>query len=289
MLTQDHSPTTSIPRPRRSRSLAHQRLRWTLANLLMFIGIYLLLYVGGLYVEMEYERQAARGDSDMILPGTLLANGVAAATAHPVVIPAATSHAILPLPQLNYTDGSISSALPNRQQLSHTSSVERLIIPSIALDYKVVEVGWSNQEIDGQTVAVWDVANYAVGQHRGSANPGEGGNVVLTGHVGGYGHVFRDLFYVHPGEPVVVYSNGQQFYYVIHDRLIVDEDGAPPEQRAANAKLIAPTNYEVITMVTCWPPNGPDKFTQRVIVRAVPFSVTLIDAHKDAPPVQSIR
>ncbi|WP_129633768.1 sortase [Candidatus Oscillochloris fontis] len=276
MLTQNHSQPTPIPRP---RSLARERLRWTLANLLMFIGVYLLLYVGGLYVEIEYERQSARGDSDLSLLNDVYAHE----------IPAATTNAVQPFPQSNLADGSISSDLPSGSQLSHVSSVERLVIPSIALDYKVVEVGWSNQEIDGQTVALWDVANYAVGHHRGSANPGEGGNVVLTGHVGGYGHVFRDLFYVHPGEPVIISSGGQQFHYVIYDRLIVDEDGAPPEQRTANAKLIAPTNYEVITMVTCWPPNGPDKFTQRVIVRAVPFSITMIDTSPNAPPVQSIR
>ncbi len=268
MFTQDHAKTIR-------RSQGYERLRWTFANLLMFVGVYLLLYVGGLYMSIEYERQAARGNSDLILLSNF----------QPEEIPGD----IQIVSQPNLADGSISSALPNQQQLSHTSMVERLVIPSIALDYKVVEVGWSNQEIDGQAVAIWDVANYAVGQHRGSANPGEGGNVVLTGHVGGYGHVFRDLFYVHPGEPVIVYSHGQQFRYVIYDRLIVDEDGAPPEQRAANAKLIAPTNYEVITMVTCWPPNGPDKFTQRVIVRAVPFNITLIDNHQNAPPVQSIR
>jgi hypothetical protein len=36
-------------------------------------------------------------------------------------------------------------------------------------------------------MAIWQVAEYAVGQHRGSANPGEGDNIVLAGHVGGFG------------------------------------------------------------------------------------------------------
>lgn len=52
---------------------------------------------------------------------------------------------------------------------------------------------------------------------------------------------------------------------------MLDEEGVSPEQRAANARYIAPTNSEVVTLVTCWPPTGPDKFRQRVVVRAMPF------------------
>ncbi|NTV99726.1 MAG: sortase [Oscillochloris sp.] len=258
---------------------SRQKLFWTFGNLLMFTGLYLLFYVGGLYVQIEYQRLAARGDNDLEVPDAIIAvprpalqmvigniARPAAATQAPLVAP--TAH----VPQLNVANGQIASALPSEIQLAHVSRIERLVIPSIALDAKVIEVGWRTQDVDGQTIAVWDVAEYAVGQHRGSANPGEGGNVVLAGHVGGYGHVFRDLFYVHPGEQIMIYSGGQEFLYVVQDRLIVDEEKVTPEQRAENAKLIAPADHEVLTMITCWPPNGPDKFTQRVVVRAVPFT-----------------
>jgi sortase A len=261
---------------RRPPTSPRQRLFWTLGNLLMFAGAYLLLYVGGVYIQIDYQRLAARGDNDLEVPQAIISarQAVSRPTAAEAPRPAAapTAAPAFSLPLLNSAEGQIASDLPSDSQLAHSSSVERVVIPSIALDSKVIEVGWSTQEIGGKAAAIWDVAEYAIGQHRGSANPGERGNVVLAGHVGGYGHVFRDLFYVHPGDKVTLYSAGQEFLYVVQERLIVDEDDAPPEQRAENAKLIAPTDHEQVTMITCWPPNGPHKFTQRVVVRAVPFS-----------------
>jgi LPXTG-site transpeptidase (sortase) family protein len=176
---------------------------------------------------------------------------------------------------------------PPDAPVAQRALVERIVIPTIKLDSKVIEVGWELLEQDGRQVAVWQVAEFAVGQHRGSANPGEGGNVVLAGHVGGYGKVFRDLYYVRPGEPIVLYSNGQQFRYTVQERLVVDEDGAPPEQRAANAQLIAPTDEELVTLVTCWPLTGPDRFKQRVIIRATPFDAGAATSTDVAP--QTVR
>jgi LPXTG-site transpeptidase (sortase) family protein len=281
--------TLSGPHPvvRPSQSTIRRRLYWTLGNLLMVAGIYLLFYVGGVFVQIEYQRLAARGDSDLeLIPPAVSAPAPAAraaAEAPPPIV--ATAAPAFSAPNLN---GQIASSLPSAAQLAHVSTVERLVIPSVAIDSKVVEVGWSVIEQNGQQVAVWDVAEFAVGQHRGSANPGEGDNIVLAGHVGGYGQVFRDLFYVRPGDQVILYSGGQQFLYVVEERLVVKEEGAPLEQRIANAQMIAPTGREMITMVTCWPATGPDKFSQRVIVRAVPFGATApLDA--DSIGAQTIR
>jgi sortase A len=204
---------------------------------------------------------------------------------------AANTPAILSAPQPYVapvlSDGQIASALPTIAQ-AQASTVERLIIPAIELDAKVIEVGWQTVEQNGQQAAVWNVAEYAVGQHMGSANPGQGENIVLAGHVGGYGHVFRDLYYVKPGNRVLLYSGGQEYLYIVTERLIVDEDHAPPEQRAANAQLIGPTGSEMVTMVTCWPPTGKDKFTHRVIIRAAPYGAQAVSP-LDAPPAATIR
>jgi sortase A len=168
-------------------------------------------------------------------------------------------------------DGQIAGAIPDAARAAHESTVTRVVIPSVGVDSKAVEVGWEVKEQNGQQVAAWQVAEYAVLPHRGSANPGEGDNIVLAGHVGGYGKVFKNLFYVRPGDQITLYSAGQQYLYVVQERLLLDEEGVSPEQRAANARYIAPTNSEVVTLVTCWPPTGPDKFRQRVVVRAAPF------------------
>jgi LPXTG-site transpeptidase (sortase) family protein len=251
------APGTAPDASRRAQVL------WTLGNLCMLIGVVLLLYVGGMYAQAEYDRYAARGDSD--LPAPVSVAPQAQAEPAPFVAPVLNG-----LAAGNYSEGQVVGAIP-KVQPNHESSVSRVIIPSIGVDSKVVEVGWQVQDQGGQQVAIWDVAEYAVGQHRGSANPGEGGNVVLAGHVGGYGKVFKDLYYVKPGDQIAIYSGGQEYLYVVQERLLVTEEGVSTEQRLANAQLIAPTEHEVVTMVTCWPPKGADKFTQRVVVRAVPF------------------
>jgi sortase A len=278
-----HQHTTAR---RLARRTARQRIHWTLGNLLMLAGFYLLLYVGGLYLQIDYLRMAARGDNDLEVPrSTLSLASTAAAPAPALPIPSIPFN----LPILN-SGGEFASAPPPAAQLDQVALVERVVIPSVGIDSKVIEVGWRTEEQNGQLVAVWDVAEYAVGQHKGTANPGEGGNVVLAGHVGGFGKVFKDLFYVQPGDQVVIYSDERQFLYTVQERLLVDEEGVPPEQRAANARLIEPTDYEVVTMITCWPPSGPERFKQRVILRATPFSVEPFGVDSvDAPVPHSIR
>jgi sortase A len=242
------------------------RLLWTLGNFCMLVGVVLLLYVGGVYTQAEFDRYAARGDSDLPAP-------VAAAPPiedEPAPFIAPVLSAVSPR---STSEGQVIGAIPNVAP-EHKSEISRVVIPSINVDSKVVEVGWEVKQQNGQEVALWQVAEYAVGQHRGSANPGEGNNVVLAGHVGGYGKVFKDLFYVKPGDQITLYSAGQQYLYTVQERLLVTEEGVSAEQRAANAQLIAPTDHEVVTLVTCWPMKGKDKFTQRIVVRAVPFGAS---------------
>jgi sortase A len=243
------------------------RLFWTLGNLCMLIGVVLLVYVGGIYSQAEYERYAARGDTDLPAPVAVTSPQQSEEPA-PFIAPILNQSG-----SIESTNGQIVSAVPTNQA-PHESTVTRVLIPSIGVDSKVVEVGWDVEEQNNQQVAVWQVAEYAVGQHRGSANPGENNNIVMAGHVGGYGKVFKDLFYVKPGDQITLYSAGQQYLYTVQERLLVTEEGVSAEQHAANAQLIAPTDHEVVTLVTCWPAKGANKFTQRVVVRATPFGAT---------------
>lgn len=264
-----HQSNSSPGRPLNRRA----RLLWTLGNALMLAGGVVLLYVGGLYANAEYQRYAARGDSDIPAPPVVVAveaPRVEAAAPEPAPFIAPILNAF---GDENSIQGQVVSRIPDPSSANHRSLVARVSIPSIGVDSKVVEVGWDVEKLkNGQEVAVWQVAKYAVGQHRGSANPGEGGNVVLAGHVGGYGKVFKDLFYVNPGDQITLYSNGQQYLYTVEQRLVVTEEGVSAETQAVNAALIAPTDHEVVTLVTCWPPSGPHKFSQRIIVRAVPLA-----------------
>lgn len=272
---------------------ARRRLLWTVGNLCMLMGVVVFLYVGGLYTTEAYNRYAARGDSDV--PAPIQTNDDVVEPA-PFVSPApvhttgSTGIAQSRGEALEWDEiirgqrglrsetastGQVVSQVPVVPQVPKKALVTRLVIPSIKVDSKVVEVGWEVVEQNGQQVAVWQVAKYAVGQHRGSANPGEDDNIVMAGHVGGYGFVFRDLYYVRAGEKIIIYTGEQKFTYTIKERLVVDEEGVPAEQRAANARYIESTGSELVTLVTCWPATGPMKFTQRVIVRAVPAEPAL--------------
>ncbi len=285
-----------------------RRGQWLIGTSLMVIGASLLIYVLCSTLQVEYYRWAARGDSPLPAP-RLTTSGFRPADARPLLLPlaeitvatpvpanatapggATASDTVVATPVPALTDGTLPpvpatnretplaggdsglliSEPPEPSRAEWVATVERLVIPKIKVDSKVIEVGWETVEENGQLISVWQVAEFAVGQHRGSANPGEGDNIVLAGHVGGYGRVFKDLFYLQPGDEVIVYSRGQPYRYIVHERIIVDEEGVPAEQRLANARYIAPTGYEVVTMITCWPPSGPDKFKQRVIVRALP-------------------
>ena len=250
--------------------LAQSRLIWTVGNALMLVGTVLLLYVGGVYAQAEYDRYAARGDTDLPAPRVIASLPAPAAAAPYQPAPFTAPD----LSGSSYAEGPVRSAVPDAARAAHQSTITRVVVPSIGVDSKVVEVGWDVTEQNGQQMAIWQVAEYAVGQHRGSANPGEGDNIVLAGHVGGYGKVFKNLFYVNPGDQITLYSGGQQYLYTVQERLILTEEGVSPEQQAANAQYIAPTGTEVVTLVTCWPPKGADRFTQRVVIRAVPFGAS---------------
>lgn len=263
------STYTPLGRWRLLPSQTRSRIVWTLGNALMLLGVVLLLYVGGLYTHAEYARYAARGDTDVPAPVSVIAPVETSDTYEPAPFTAPNLSVNV---SSTTNEGLVRSAVPDASRAAHQSTVTRVVIPSINVDSKVVEVGWEVQEQNGQQVAVWQVAEYAVGQHRGSGNPGEGDNIVLAGHVGGYGKVFKDLYYVQVGDQITLYSEGQQYLYVVQEIHVLDEEGVPPEQQAANARFIAPTDHEVVTLVTCWPPKGPDRFKQRIVVRAVPFA-----------------
>ena len=255
-----HNPFRRANRRAGAPTTFREKLYWTLGNLLMLIGAILLAYVGGIYAQADYNRYAARGDTDVPPPAPVAAPRAPDAEPAPFVAP-----------RLNTAEGQLISDVPDIVRSSVASQISRIIIPSIDVDSKVVEVGWEVTEQNGQQVAVWQVAEYAVGHHRGSANPGEGSNIVLAGHVGGYGKVFKDLINVKEGDQIILFAGGQQYLYVVREQVMVHEEGVSPEQQAMNALYIAPTSDEMVTLITCWPDRGPDKFKYRIIVRATPY------------------
>lgn len=159
--------------------------------------------------------------------------------------------------------------------VTQSGRISTIRIPAIGVNSTVVEVGWERvMNALGEPELVWQVAKYAVGHHFTSAGPGDMENIVLSAHVGGYGRVFYRLNELRPNDEIELMRNGRTYRYRVGDSIYVNEEHATESEQIANLSYINPTGREMVTLVTCWPPSGPDRFSQRLIVRAWPMEGT---------------
>jgi sortase A len=120
----------------------------------------------------------------------------------------------------------------------------RIQIPSIGVDAPIVQG-------DG-----WEQLKKGVGQHIGTPNPGQNGNLVLSAHNDIFGEIFRELDRLQPGDVVIVYNNQRQFTYIITGTQVVEP---------TRVEVMAPTPNPTITLVSCYPYMVN---TQRIVVSA---------------------
>ena len=132
----------------------------------------------------------------------------------------------------------------------------------------MVEVGWTVEEQDGQSVSVWNVADYAAGFHRGSAYPGHIGNTVISGHHNIKGEVFRYVVDLEPADEIILYVGEVAYRYAVEEKLILSDKYVSAEQKSENGKWIRYLPDERLTLVTCWPYTNN---THRVIVVTKPL------------------
>lgn len=111
-------------------------------------------------------------------------------------------------------------------------SPTRIVISTINVDWPVVEG-------DG-----WEELKQGIGHRVGSVNPGERGNLVLSGHNDVYGEPFRDLEKLEVGKEVLVYAGGNAFRYIIRAKRVV----AP-----SDVSVLAASRNPIITLITCTP------------------------------------
>lgn len=108
----------------------------------------------------------------------------------------------------------------------------RIVIAAIDVDAPVVEG-------DG-----WEELKMGVGQHIGSANPGERGNMVVSGHDDVFGEVFRRLGELMPGDEIIVYAGETPYRYLVREKRIVQPD---------EVSVMEPTTKAAMTLITCYP------------------------------------
>lgn len=99
---------------------------------------------------------------------------------------------------------------------------------------------------------------YTVGHYPETAGPGEKGNYVLLGHRNYvYGHYFRRIDELNPGDEVIIKKDLETYTYIVTESFVVS-----PEE----VWVLDTTEEAVLTMITCTPMIT---YTDRLIVRAV--------------------
>jgi sortase A len=193
----------------------------------------------------------------------------------PTAAPAnAADTALLPETPLEETEGNVVN-LEDVAQAYIKGQPERIVIPDINLDAPISGIGLVQVQNDEQTYYQWQVPNeFRAGWHNTSAPLGKAGNTVLNGHHNINGEVFRDLINLEEGAEIVIYDRERPFTYTVSLVELLPERDQPLEVRVENAKWIAPTEDERITLVTCWPYADN---SHRVVVVAYPMETRAVE------------
>ncbi len=131
----------------------------------------------------------------------------------------------------------------------------RLLIPKIDKDIpiidtdpqKLIDADWQTLEQTFQEDLREGVVHYP-----GTANPGESGNVFITGHSsyyiwdpGRYKDVFARLNKLEVGDDIIVYYEQEKYHYVVRDKKEVKNDDVSVLQQEGDEHLL--------TLMTCSP------------------------------------
>ncbi len=103
----------------------------------------------------------------------------------------------------------------------------------------------------------WEQLKKGVGQHVGTANPGETGNVVVSAHNDIFGELFKDLDKLKTGDTIILTTQDRSFTYVVTGTQIVEP---------TRVDLMAPTPEKTLTMISCYPYRIDN---QRIVVTAI--------------------
>ncbi len=90
----------------------------------------------------------------------------------------------------------------------------------------------------------WEQLKKGVGQHIGTANPGQQGNMVVSAHNDIFGELFRNLDQLKPGDEVLVSTATRQWEYRVTGVQLVEP---------TDVSVMAATERATLTMISCYP------------------------------------
>ncbi len=135
--------------------------------------------------------------------------------------------------------------IPALEDISASLNRFGLIINKLGIQVPVME------DIDGQNKSVYYKAlNRGVAHYKGTAKPGENGNIFIFGHSstligsGDYAQIFASLNNLKKGDEAIITYRDKSYRYGVSAKKIVASD---------DASVLEPTKTEQLTIMTCWP------------------------------------
>jgi sortase A len=126
--------------------------------------------------------------------------------------------------------------------------------PEQAIQIQIPEINVDAPIVQGDG---WEQLKKGVGQHIGSANPGQPGNMVLSAHNDVFGEIFRNLDQLQRGDEVIIYTAQRSYTYVITNTMIVEPTAV---------EVMGPTSNATLTLISCYPYMIDN---QRIVVQAI--------------------
>lgn len=180
---------------------------------------------------------------------TTLNRTVAAALQPPTPAPTPLIYEVV-LPEGHTPPNSPGGAKPNEAEIPANllpifQAAQRLPIPTTA-PQQAIRIQIPAIDVDSPVVQgdSWEQLKKGVAQHVGTPNPGETGNIVLSGHNDVFGEVFRDLDKLQPGDVVILLTSQRRYVYVITGSQLVEPTAV---------EVMAPTPDRRVTLISCHP------------------------------------
>lgn len=215
---------------------SNQRRRKILDGLLLFVELLavvglLLLLLNGINMMRDLNNEVATALEQPTLTPTPLIVSVVLPSGHtPPTSPEGAQPNEAEIPQhlrpLVQSLANVPLPTPGPEQAN------RIQIPAIGVDAPIVQG-------DG-----WEQLKKGVGQHIGSANPGDKGNVVLSAHNDIFGEIFRDLDRLKPGDEITIYTNQRAYTYVVSESQVVEP---------THVEVMENTSQPTLTLISCYP------------------------------------
>jgi LPXTG-site transpeptidase (sortase) family protein len=227
-------------------------LRW-LERVLVAFGIVCVGYYGYHTVQARnFQREQIAAFEAMLEQSSAL--GATPSASRDAVAPASSvastraSRARVELPaDRDATPGKLPRAVAEK------SSRGGLLSPSVMAIVEIPRLSLSSPVVSGDDSDVLDVA---IGHLPDTPKPWEPGNSALSAHRDG---LFRSLRRVRVGDTVRVRSQHGDFVYTVRETKIVEPD---------DLSVLAPTDTQTLTLITCYPFNFIGPAPKRFIVHA---------------------